>query len=288
MVESVIAERGRIDLLVNNAAAIADRLLAMMAQDDWDPVMNTGLNGLYGTTQPTAKQMTRQRTGRIVNVASVSRLAGIAGQTNYSAAKAAVIGFTRSLAKELAHLGICVNAVAPGFVDAERLASFSPEQHRDALARVPAHAPLRPTRRNSLPNCLPRPRSAAVPDRSDPRDRRRAHGLNISFGFSAIALHFQSMPVSDRRNLAASTRPAPPESEALRQLRRGEITLDEYLDYQADIAVAHLKGLVDSGRLQGIRSMIREQMASDPVLVEQLRRTTGLDLDKISGFVDNR
>ena len=144
MVESVIAERGRIDLLVNNAGASADKLLAMMAQDDWDLVMNTSLNGLYGTTQPTAKQMMRQRAGRIVNVTSISAIAGIAGQTNYSAAKAAVIGFTRSLAKELAPLGICVNAVAPGFVDTEMMAAFSPDQRKEALARVPMRRFARP------------------------------------------------------------------------------------------------------------------------------------------------
>ncbi len=139
MVEFVIAEHGRVDLLVNNAAVIADKLLAMMAQEDWDKVVNTSLNGLFGTTQPTAKQMMRQRAGRIVNLTSVSGIVGIAGQTNYSAAKAAIIGFTRSLAKELAPLGICVNAVAPGFVDTEMLAGFSPEQRKDAIARVPIH-----------------------------------------------------------------------------------------------------------------------------------------------------
>ncbi|HEX7501695.1 MAG TPA: 3-oxoacyl-ACP reductase family protein [Polyangia bacterium] len=139
MVEAVIAERGRIDLLVNNAAVIADKLLAMMAQEEWSKVVNTSLNGLFGTTQPTAKQMMRQHAGRIVNLTSVSGIVGIAGQTNYSAAKAAIIGFTRSLAKELAPLGICVNAVAPGFVDTEMLAGFSPEQRKDALARVPMH-----------------------------------------------------------------------------------------------------------------------------------------------------
>ena len=139
LVESVIAERGRIDLLVNNAAVIADKLLAMMAQEDWDKVVNTSLNGLFGTTQPTAKQMMRQRSGRIVNLTSVSGIVGIAGQTNYSAAKAAIIGFTRSLAKELASLGICVNAVAPGYVDTEMLAGFSPAQRKDALARIPMH-----------------------------------------------------------------------------------------------------------------------------------------------------
>jgi 3-oxoacyl-[acyl-carrier protein] reductase len=139
MVESVIAEHGRIDLLINNAAVIADKLLAMMAQQDWDKVVNTSLNGLFGTTQPTARQMMRQRAGRIVNLTSVSGIVGVAGQTNYSAAKAGIIGFTRSLAKELAPLGICVNAVAPGFVDTEMLAGFSPEQRKAALASVPTH-----------------------------------------------------------------------------------------------------------------------------------------------------
>jgi 3-oxoacyl-[acyl-carrier protein] reductase len=137
LVAAVIAERGRIDLLVNNAAVCADKLLAMMTQDDWDKVMTTSLNGLYGTTQPTAKHMMRQRAGRIVNVTSISAITGIAGQTNYSAAKAAVIGFTRSLAKELAPLGICVNAVAPGFVETDMLAALSPQQRKEALARVP-------------------------------------------------------------------------------------------------------------------------------------------------------
>jgi len=137
MAESVIAERGRIDVLVNNAAVVADRLLAMMAEDDWNRVLDTNLRGLFGTTQPCAKQMMRQRAGRIVNLTSVSGLVGIAGQTNYSAAKAGIIGFTRSLAKELAPFGVCCNAVAPGFVDTDMLAGFSPEQRKEAMARVP-------------------------------------------------------------------------------------------------------------------------------------------------------
>lgn len=137
LVESIIAERGRIDVLVNNAAVIADRLLAMMSFDDWSKVLDTSLNGLYGTTQPAAKQMMRQRAGRIVNLTSVSGIAGFAGQTNYSAAKAAIIGFTRSLAKELAQLGICVNAVAPGYVDTDMLSGFSPSQRNEAITRVP-------------------------------------------------------------------------------------------------------------------------------------------------------
>jgi 3-oxoacyl-[acyl-carrier protein] reductase len=137
MANAVIAERGRIDVLVNNAAVVADRLLAMMSIEDWDKVLDTSLNGLFGTTQPVAKQMMRQRFGRIVNLTSVSGVMGIPGQTNYSAAKAAIIGFSRSLAKELAPVGVCVNAVAPGFVDTDMLSVFSPEQRKEAMARVP-------------------------------------------------------------------------------------------------------------------------------------------------------
>lgn len=137
MADAVIAERGHVDVLVNNAAVVADRLLAMMSIDDWDKVLDTSLNGLFGTTQPIAKQMMRQRSGRIVNLTSVSGVMGIPGQTNYSAAKAAIIGFSRSLAKELAPIGVCVNAVAPGFVDTDMLSAFSAEQRKEAMARVP-------------------------------------------------------------------------------------------------------------------------------------------------------
>jgi 3-oxoacyl-[acyl-carrier protein] reductase len=136
-VERVIAEHGCVDLLVNNAAVIRDRLLAMMTLPDWSVVLETSLNGLFGTTQPVTKQMMRQRRGRIVNLTSVSGVTGIVGQTNYCAAKAAIIGFTRSLAKELAPAGVAVNAVAPGFVDTDMLAGFSEKQRAEAMARVP-------------------------------------------------------------------------------------------------------------------------------------------------------
>jgi len=137
LVERTIAERGRLDLLVNNAAVTRDRLLARMSDDEWSTVMETSLNGLFGATRPAAKQMMRQRAGRILNITSVSGLVGIAGQTNYSAAKAAIIGFTRSLAKELAPSGVSVNAVAPGFVDTDMLAGFSEAERKAAVARVP-------------------------------------------------------------------------------------------------------------------------------------------------------
>ena len=124
-------------MLVNNAAVTADRLLSMMSDDEWTSVLDTSLNGLFGATRPAAKQMMRQKKGRIVNLTSVSGVFGIAGQTNYSAAKAAIIGFTRSLAKELAPWEVTVNAVAPGFVDTDMLAYMTPEQRKLSIARVP-------------------------------------------------------------------------------------------------------------------------------------------------------
>jgi 3-oxoacyl-[acyl-carrier protein] reductase len=136
-VDQIIVERGRLDVLVNNAAVTSDRLLAMMNEEEWSKVLDTSLNGLFGATRPAAKQMMRQRNGRIVNLTSVSGVVGIAGQTNYSAAKAAIIGFTRSLAKELAPAKVAVNAVAPGFVDTDMLSYMTDEQRKASIARVP-------------------------------------------------------------------------------------------------------------------------------------------------------
>jgi len=137
LIDKTIAETGRLDILVNNAAITADRLLSMMSDQEWSSVLDTSLNGLFGTTRPASKQMLRQRAGRIINLTSVSGVVGIAGQTNYSAAKAAIIGFTRSLAKELAPYQIPVNAVAPGFVETDMLSYMTKEQRTAAIARVP-------------------------------------------------------------------------------------------------------------------------------------------------------
>jgi 3-oxoacyl-[acyl-carrier protein] reductase len=137
MVEKVIADRGRIDVLVNNAGIIHDRLLAMMGPADWEPVLQTSLNGLFGMSSIAAKQMMRQKSGRIVNITSVSGIVGIPGQTAYSAAKAAIIGFTRSLAKEIAKWGVSVNAVAPGLTGTDMLGALAPQQRASFVARVP-------------------------------------------------------------------------------------------------------------------------------------------------------
>jgi len=137
MVEQTIAECGRLDVVVNNAGITADHLLPMMGEQAWSAVLETSLNGLFGTSKPAATQMMRQRAGRIVNLTSVSGLVGIPGQTNYSAAKAAIIGFTRSLAKELATWGVAVNAVAPGFVETDMVSSLTAAQRAASIARVP-------------------------------------------------------------------------------------------------------------------------------------------------------
>ena len=108
-----------------------------MTPSDWEPVLDTGLNGLFGLTGPASKQMMRQKSGRIINMTSVSGVVGIAGQTAYCAAKAGIIGFTRALSKEPAKWGVPVNAVAPGFVETDMLGALSAEQRAAFLARVP-------------------------------------------------------------------------------------------------------------------------------------------------------
>jgi 3-oxoacyl-[acyl-carrier protein] reductase len=137
LVEKTIAETSRLDVLVNNAGITADKLLPMMSDDEWSSVLSTSLNGLFGASRPAAAHMMRARAGRIVNLTSVSGVSGIPGQTNYCAAKSAIIGFTRALAKEMAPWGVCVNAVAPGFIDTDMLAGFTPAQRTAAIARVP-------------------------------------------------------------------------------------------------------------------------------------------------------
>jgi 3-oxoacyl-[acyl-carrier protein] reductase len=115
-IERVLAETGRIDYLVNNAGIVRDQLLLRMKDQDWSAVIDTNLGGLFRCCRAALKPMLRQRFGRIVNISSVIGLMGNAGQTNYAAAKAGILGFTKALAREVGSRGITVNAVAPGFI----------------------------------------------------------------------------------------------------------------------------------------------------------------------------
>ncbi len=137
MVTKVQEAFGTIDILVNNAGITRDGLLMRMKEEDFDAVINTNLKGVFHVTKVVSKLMMKKRTGRIVNMASVVGLTGNAGQTNYAAAKAGVIGFTKSAARELAGRGITVNAVAPGFIHTD-MTDAMPEKAKDAtLATIP-------------------------------------------------------------------------------------------------------------------------------------------------------
>lgn len=118
-IETVLKEFGRIDVLVNNAGITRDGLAIRMSDADWDSVIATNLSSAFYVTKPVVKAMMKQRSGSIINMSSISGVYGNAGQLNYSAAKAGLIGFTKSLAKEVASRGITVNAVAPGFIQTD-------------------------------------------------------------------------------------------------------------------------------------------------------------------------
>ena len=132
MMDTALAEFGRIDILVYNAGITRDGLLMMMKEEDFDAVLDTNLKGAFLCMKAATRTMMKQRYGRIVNLSSVVGLRGNAGQVNYAASKAGVIGMTKSAAKELASRGITVNAVAPGFIDTDMTASL-PENARTAL-----------------------------------------------------------------------------------------------------------------------------------------------------------
>jgi 3-oxoacyl-[acyl-carrier protein] reductase len=137
LVEAAKERFGRLDLLVNNAGITRDGLLIRMKDDDWDRVMETNLRGAFLMTRAAAKSMVRQRSGRIINIASAAGAMGNAGQANYSAAKAGLVGFTKATARELAHWNILVNAVAPGLIDTDMTAAIPAEAREALLAQVP-------------------------------------------------------------------------------------------------------------------------------------------------------
>ncbi|WP_337018722.1 3-oxoacyl-[acyl-carrier-protein] reductase [Oceanobacillus massiliensis] len=137
MVKQVISEFGSLDILVNNAGITRDNLLMRMKEAEFDTVINTNLKGVFICTKAVTRQMMKQRAGRIINVASIVGVSGNPGQANYVAAKAGVIGLTKTAAKELASRNILVNAVAPGFISTEMTDELSEEQKEATLGLIP-------------------------------------------------------------------------------------------------------------------------------------------------------
>lgn len=125
MVKTVLGEFGKVDILVNNAGITKDNLILGMKEDDFDAVINTNLKGTFNTIKHLTKNFLKNKSGKIINISSVSGVMGNAGQANYSASKAGVIGLTKSVARELGSRGICVNAVAPGFVETDMTGAMS-------------------------------------------------------------------------------------------------------------------------------------------------------------------
>ena len=138
LVEGAAQTFGRLDVLVNNAGVTADKLILRMKEEDFDKVINANLKGAFFCSKTACKLMMRQRYGRIINLSSVVGLHGNAGQSNYAASKAGLIGLTKSLAKEFAARGVTVNAVAPGFIDTDMTAAMSDAAKTAALGAVPA------------------------------------------------------------------------------------------------------------------------------------------------------
>lgn len=137
MIAQIMKKSGRLDILVNNAGVTKDGMLMKMSEEDYDQVLDINLKGTFHTIRHASRYLIRQRTGRIINITSVSGVLGNAGQANYSASKAGVIGLTKSAARELASRGICVNAVAPGYVETD-MTKVLPEQVRvQMLSQIP-------------------------------------------------------------------------------------------------------------------------------------------------------
>ena len=135
LIDTVKNELGRLDILINNAGITKDKSLMMMSQEDWSDVVDTNLTGVFNTTRASIITFLKQKSGNIVNISSVSGIHPLAGQVNYAAAKAGVIGFTKSLAKEVAPYNIRVNAVAPGFINTEMTAALG-EKARDKFLKM--------------------------------------------------------------------------------------------------------------------------------------------------------
>lgn len=136
MIKDVIKEYGHLDILINNAGIAKDGLIMKMKEEDFDEVLNVNLKGTFNTIRHSTRQMLKQRRGKIINISSVSGILGNAGQANYAASKAGVIGLTKTMARELGSRGITVNAIAPGFVDTEMTEVLSEELKENACKQI--------------------------------------------------------------------------------------------------------------------------------------------------------
>lgn len=137
MGEQILADFGRCDILVNNAGITRDNLAMRMGSDDWDVVLDTNLKGAFNFARAVMRAMVKQRSGRIINISSVSGLLGLAGQANYAASKAGLVGLTKTLARELASRNITANVVAPGFIETDMTAVLSEDVKKGALSQIP-------------------------------------------------------------------------------------------------------------------------------------------------------
>jgi len=135
--EKMLKETGRVDILVNNAGITRDALIMRMSEEDWDTVLDTNLKGAFLFTRAFARAFLKQRSGRVINVSSIIGRTGNAGQCNYAASKAALIGLTRSIARELASRGVTVNALAPGFIETDMTAALSEQVRQELLLKIP-------------------------------------------------------------------------------------------------------------------------------------------------------
>jgi len=137
LVETTIATFGKVDILVNNAGITRDQLLMRMSEEDWDKVLTVNLRSVFLCTRAVLRHMNKQRRGRIINITSIVGIVGNTGQANYASAKAGIIGFTRTMAKEAASRGITANAIAPGFIDTYLTQQLKEDQKQELLKHIP-------------------------------------------------------------------------------------------------------------------------------------------------------
>jgi 3-oxoacyl-[acyl-carrier protein] reductase len=135
MVDAILAQFGKVDILINNAGIARDKLILRMTEEDWDAVLNINLKGTFNCTKAVVRHMSKQKSGKIVNIASVVGEMGNAGQGNYAASKAGVIGFTKTIAREFAQRGINVNAIAPGYIETP-MTDALPDKVKEELKRL--------------------------------------------------------------------------------------------------------------------------------------------------------